>query len=70
MGMLLVPVFVGRIFKNTVLEAGNKAQELTAAAHAEYIFIFLGIVAVTIAVLLMYSSRRHPELELDAPNKK
>lgn len=70
MGMLLVPVFVGRIFKNTVVEAGNKAQELTAAAHAEYIFIFLGLVAVTIAILLMYSSRRHPELELDAPNKK
>ena len=70
MGMLLVPVFVGNIFKNTVTEAGNQAQELTAAAHAEYIFIGLGIVAVIVAVLLMNSSKRHPELELDAPNKK
>ncbi len=68
MGMLLVPIFVGRIFKNMVTEAGNPVQEVTAAVHAEYIFIGLGIVAIIVALLLKDSSRKHPELELDLPN--
>lgn len=70
MGMLLVPVFVGRIFRNTVTTAGSASDEVTAAVHAEYIFIFLGLVAIAVAALLFRSSRRHPELELDLPNKK
>ena len=70
MGMLLVPIFVGMIFRNMVTEAGNKTQEITAAVNAEYIFIGLGIAAVTVAVSLMISSRKHPELEIDMPNKK
>ena len=57
MGMLLVPVFVGRIFKE---ETGA-----VAAVHAEYIFIGLGCVAVIIAALLIISSKKHPELGLD-----
>ena len=61
MGMLLVPIFVGRIFQ---------AAHPDAPVRAEYIFIALGLVAVAIALLLMRSSRRHPSLELDAPNKK
>ena len=64
MGMLVVPIFVGRIFRNVLLD------DVTAAVHAEWIFIGLGIVAITVAILLRESSRKHPELELDAPNKK
>lgn len=70
MGMLLVPVFVGRIFRNTVTEAGNTAQEINAAVHAEFIFIGLGIAAVAVAAALICSSKRHPELEIDRPNRK
>lgn len=68
-GMLLVPIFVGRIFKNTVTEAGNRLQETAAAVSAEYIFIGLGIAAVAVAAMLIISSRKHPELEIDLPNK-
>ena len=70
MGMLLVPIFVGRIFRDTVTEAGNRIQEISAAVSAEYIFIGLGTAAIATAVLLILSSRRHPELELDMPNRK
>lgn len=70
MGMLLVPVFVGRIFRDTITEAGNMAQEIEAAVSAEFIFIGLGIAAVAVAILLIMSSRRHPELEIDMPNRK
>jgi hypothetical protein len=57
MGMLLVPIFVGRIF--------NAREGVDAAVHAEYIFIALGSIAVVIASLLRTSSRLHPELKLD-----
>lgn len=70
MGMLLVPVFVGKIFKNMITDAGNKAQEINAAVNAEFIFIGLGIAAVIVAITLIRASRRHPELEIDLPNKK
>ena len=65
MGMMLVPVFVGAIFKNGVTEAGNHSQEVAAAVNAEFIFIGLGAVAIMIAVLLRRSSKLHPELRLD-----
>lgn len=61
MGMLLVPIFVGKIFK---------AGAPNAPVQAEFIFIGLGTVAIIIALLLQASSRKHPELELDEPNKK
>ena len=70
MGMLLVPVFVGKIFNDIVTQPGNKAQEMNAAVNAEFIFIGLGIAAITVAAMLIISSRRHPELEIDMPNKK
>lgn len=59
MGLLLVPIFVGRIFNTSSGEA--------AAVKAEYIFICLGVVAVVVAALLINSSKKHPELKLDAP---
>lgn len=70
MGMLLVPVFVGKIFKSVVTESGNIGQEIRAAVGAEFIFIGLGIAAVAVAAILIASSGRHPELEIDMPNKK
>ncbi len=70
MGLLCVPVFVGNIFKSIVTEAGNPLQEASAAVSAEYIFIGLGIISVVIAVALFVSSKRRPELCLDAPAGK
>lgn len=67
MGMLLVPVFVGKIFKATVTEPGNMAQETAAAVNAEFIFIGLGIAAIAVALMLIFSSGRHPELGIDLP---
>ena len=63
MGMLLVPIFVGRVFK-------SEASTLVAAVRAEYIFIGLGVVAITVALLFRASARRHPELGIDEPNRK
>ena len=70
MGMMIVPIFIGRIFKNTITESGNALQEVSAAIHAEYIFVLLGVIAIAVAIMLFFSSRRHPELELDAPAGK
>ncbi len=70
MGMLIVPIFVGRIFKSMVVETGDKSMEVAAAVNAEYIFISLGIVAVCIAAVLLCSSRKHQELGLDLPAGK
>lgn len=57
MGMLLVPIAVGRIF--------NAHTGTAAAVRAEYIFISLGCVAVITALLLRSSSSKHPELGID-----
>ena len=62
MGMMIVPIFIGRIFKNTITESGNALQEVSAAIQAEYVFVLLGIVSIVVAILLSVSSRRHPEL--------
>ena len=69
MGMWAVPIYVGRIFTREITEAGNHAQEVSAALHAEYVFIFLGIVAIAVALMLFRSSRKRPELGLDRPVK-
>ena len=65
MGMWAVPIYVGRIFTREITQPGNHVQEVSAALHAEYVFILLGIVAVTVALMLFFSSRKHPELGLD-----
>lgn len=62
MGMLLVPIFVGRIFKT---DSG-----VSAAVSAEYIFIALGSIAVIVSLMLSRSSGKHPELALDEPAGK
>ena len=67
MGMWAVPIYIGEIFTKEITEAGNHAQEVSAAIHAEYIFILLGIIAIAVAAMLFVSSRRHPELSLDTP---
>lgn len=63
MGLLLVPVFVGGIFK-------RQSSDVAAAVGAECIFIGLAVVAIVVALLLSFASRRHPELELDQPSIK
>lgn len=70
LGMWAVPIYVGRIFTRDITEAGNHAQEVTAALHAEWVFIVLGIVAIGVAIMLFFSSRKHPELRLDSPAKE
>lgn len=70
LGMWAVPIYIGRIFTNEITQAGNHAQEVAAAIHAEYIFILLGIIAIGVATLLFFSSRKHPELHLDEPSVK
>lgn len=61
MGMLCVPIFVGRIFADTALD------EVTRAVRSEYIFIGLAVVAIAVSLLLRRSSAKHPELGLDKP---
>ena len=70
LGMWAVPIYVGKIFTNTIAEAGNKAQEISAAIKAEYVFILLGIIAIGVAIMLLRSSRKNPELGLDSPASK
>ena len=70
LGMWAVPIYVGRIFTKEITQAGNHAQEVSAAIQAEYVFILLGVVAIIVALMLFASSRRHPDLRLDAPAKE
>ena len=65
LGMWAVPIYIGRIFTREITQAGNHAQEVSAALHAEYIFILLGVVAIGVAFMLYFSSKKHPELGLD-----
>ena len=62
-----MPIYVGRIFTRDITQPGNHAQEVSAALHAEYVFILLGVVAIAVALMLWRSSRKHPELGLDQP---
>ena len=70
LGMWAVPIYVGKIFKREITQAGNHAQEVSAALQAEYVFILLGVVAIAVAVVLFLSSKKHPALGLDEPARK
>ena len=70
LGMWAVPIYIGKIFTREITVAGDHAQEVSAAIHAEYIFILLGIIAIAVAFMLRLSSGKHPELELDTPAGK
>ena len=62
MGMLLVPVAVGFIFRNT--ESGK-----LAALHSEYVFLALCVLAIAVSLLYARSSDRNPDLGLDKANR-
>ena len=61
MGMLLVPIAVGFIFRNT--ESGK-----LAALHSEYVFLALCVLAIVVSLLYARSSDRNPDLGLDRAN--
>ena len=62
MGMLLVPIAVGFIFRNT--ESGK-----LAALHSEYVFLALCVLALVVSLLYARSSDRNPDLGLDRANR-
>ena len=70
LGMWAVPIYIGNIFTKEITQAGNHTQEVSAAIHAEYIFILLGIIAIGTAIMLFISSGRNPDLKLDEPVKQ
>ena len=61
-GLMSVPVVIGKIFKSVDTPAA-------AVPYAEMVFIILACIAIVISVVLKKSSQKHPELELDKPNK-
>lgn len=62
MGMLLVPIAVGFIFRNT--ESGK-----LAALHSEYVFLALCVLAIAVSLLYARSSDRNPDLGLDRASR-
>ena len=64
LGMWSVPILVGNIINNG---GSTHAGKVAAALNAEYVFILLGVIAVGVAVMLLQSSRKHPDLRLDDP---
>ena len=67
LGMWSVPILVGNIINNG---GATHAGKVSAALNAEYVFILLGVIAVSVAVMLSRASRKHPELELDKPTRQ
>lgn len=61
-GLMLIPILVGNILDKA-------ATAMIGAKNAEYIFVILGIISIIVSVLLIRSSRKHPELHLDEPVK-
>ena len=59
MGLLLVPVFVGRMFR--------EQSSYAAAMSAECLFIVLGVIAVAVAVIFRSLSLQAPGFGLDEP---
>jgi MFS family permease len=69
LGMWAVPILVGDIMSRGKTSENSEVVDTSAAVHAEYVFIILGIIAVGTAVMLFRSSRRNPELGLDKPTR-
>ena len=66
LGMWSVPILVGNIINKGGTTSSGK---ISAALNAEYIFILLGVIAVSVAIMLLRASRKHPELGLDKPTR-
>jgi sugar phosphate permease len=66
LGMWSVPILVGNIINKGGTTPSGK---ISAALNAEYIFILLGAIAVSVAIMLLRASRKHPELGLDKPTR-
>ena len=66
LGMWSVPILVGNIINKGGTTSSGK---ISAALNAEYIFILLGAIAVSVAIMLLRASRKHPELGLDKPTR-
>jgi MFS family permease len=65
-GMLLIPIVIGKVLKVT---DETDMTDISRVMNAEYIFIGLACIAIGVAFLLKKSSDNHPELKLDEPNK-
>ncbi len=59
MGMMLVPIWVGRILDTS----GNPV-------HVEILFIALAVISICVALAFIRSANKHPELGLDRPAMK
>lgn len=72
MGMLLVPVLVGLVFKGIRGETTGYLVEIEqkAALYAEFIFLTLGIAAVIVSIVFARISALNPKLGLDKPADK
>ncbi|NLZ19614.1 MAG: major facilitator superfamily domain-containing protein 1 [Bacteroidales bacterium] len=66
LGLLSFKMFAGGILGRA--SSGPDAAQ-TGAFNVELMFTALCVAAVAVALLFARASRRHPELELDAPNK-
>ena len=64
LGLLAFKMIAGGI-----LGRASEAGEARGAVAVELMFTALCVAAVAVALLFARSSRRHPELALDAPNK-
>lgn len=61
MGMLLVPIAVGFIFRNEVTVPENALQEQSAALHAEFIFISLSVLAIAVSGIFAKLFKNEPD---------
>ena len=84
LGMWAVPIIVGFVMRNdtdtpqiegtaqidAVAAQVDAAAKAAKAVNAEYVFITLGIIAITVSFMLFFSSKKNPQLKLDVPNKE
>jgi len=71
MGMLVVPIIVGKIFTRTSAAiADPSVASLKSAVNAEYFFVGLAIIAIVVSIILGKSADKNPHLRIDMPNKQ